>query len=129
MLTGGHANGRFYEPTVLVDVARESFVCSREAFAPIVSVFPTQDWDDTLSKINDSVFGLQAGVFTSSLEHALQAFERLDVGGVILNDVPVYRIDHMPYGGVKDSGLSREGLRYAIEDMTETRLLVINRLS
>ncbi len=129
VLTGGRANGRFYEPTVLVDVARESFVCSREAFAPIVSVFPTKDWDDTLSKINDSVFGLQAGVFTSSLEHALQAFERLDVGGVILNDVPVYRIDHMPYGGVKDSGLSREGLRYAIEDMTETRLLVVSRPS
>ncbi|MEX1158713.1 MAG: aldehyde dehydrogenase family protein [Thermomicrobiales bacterium] len=129
VLTGGKANGRFYEPTVLVDVARESFVCSREAFAPIVSVFPTKDWDDTLSKINDSVFGLQAGVFTSNLEHALQAFDRLDVGGVILNDVPVYRIDHMPYGGVKDSGLSREGLRYAIEDMTETRLLVVNRLS
>jgi len=129
VLTGGRANGRFYEPTVLVDVARESFVCSREAFAPIVSVFPTKDWDDTLSKINDSVFGLQAGVFTSSLEHALQAFDRLDVGGVILNDVPVYRIDHMPYGGVKDSGLSREGLRYAIEDMTETRLLVISRPS
>jgi glyceraldehyde-3-phosphate dehydrogenase (NADP+) len=127
ILTGGHANGRFYEPTVLVDVARESFVCSREAFAPVVTVFPTTDWDETLSKINDSVFGLQAGVFTSNLEHAFQAFERLDVGGVILNDVPVYRIDHMPYGGVKDSGLSREGLRYAIEDMTETRLLVINR--
>ncbi|HEX5164947.1 MAG TPA: aldehyde dehydrogenase family protein, partial [Thermomicrobiales bacterium] len=129
VLTGGHANGRFYEPTVLVDVARESFVCSREAFAPVVTVFPTKDWDETLSKINDSVFGLQAGVFTANLEHALQAFERLDVGGVILNDVPVYRIDHMPYGGVKDSGLSREGLRYAIEDMTETRLLVVNRLA
>jgi glyceraldehyde-3-phosphate dehydrogenase (NADP+) len=129
ILTGGHADGRFYEPTVLVDVARESFVCSREAFAPVVTVFSTKDWDETLSKINDSVFGLQAGVFTSNLEHAFQAFERLDVGGVILNDVPVYRIDHMPYGGVKDSGLSREGLRYAIEDMTETRLLVVNRPS
>jgi glyceraldehyde-3-phosphate dehydrogenase (NADP+) len=71
---------------------------------------------------------LQAGVFTSSLEHALRAFEVLEVGGVIINDIPTFRIDHMPYGGVKDSGLSREGLRYAIEDMTELRLLVFNRV-
>jgi glyceraldehyde-3-phosphate dehydrogenase (NADP+) len=128
LLTGGRADGRFYEPTVIVNASRESFVCSREAFAPIVTVFPVKDWDAALDQVNDSVFGLQAGVFTSSLEHALQAFDRLDVGGVILNDIPVYRIDHMPYGGVKDSGLSREGLRYAIEDMTETRLMVVNRL-
>jgi glyceraldehyde-3-phosphate dehydrogenase (NADP+) len=129
VLTGGRADGRFYEPTVIVDAPRESFVCSREAFAPIVTVFPFDKWDSGLNKINDSVFGLQAGVFTNNFEHALQAFDRLEVGGVIINDIPMYRIDHMPYGGVKDSGLSREGLRYAIEDMTETRLLVINRMS
>jgi glyceraldehyde-3-phosphate dehydrogenase (NADP+) len=129
VLTGGRPNGRFFEPTVLVDSPRASFVCSREAFAPIVNVFPFEDWSTALDQINDSVFGLQAGVFTSSLEHALQAWDRLDVGGVVVNDIPMYRIDHMPYGGVKDSGLSREGLRYAIEDMTETRLLVVNRLS
>jgi acyl-CoA reductase-like NAD-dependent aldehyde dehydrogenase len=129
VLTGGRANGRFYEPTVIVDAPSEAFVCSREAFAPIVTVFPVPDWPTALSKINDSVFGLQAGVFTSNIEHAMQAFDTLEVGGVIINDIPVYRIDHMPYGGVKDSGLSREGLRYAIEDMTETRLLVVNRLS
>jgi acyl-CoA reductase-like NAD-dependent aldehyde dehydrogenase len=127
VLTGGNASGRFYEPTVIVDANPASFVCSREAFAPIVTVFPVPDWDTALSKINDSVFGLQAGVFTAELEHALQAFDTLEVGGVIINDVPVYRIDHMPYGGVKDSGLSREGLRYAIEDMTETRLMVLSR--
>ena len=128
VLAGGQADGRFFEPTVIADAAPDSFVCSREAFAPIVTVFPASDWNDALSRINDSVFGLQAGVFTSNVEHAFQAFDRLDVGGVILNDIPVYRIDHMPYGGVKDSGLSREGVRYAIEDMTETRLLVVNRL-
>jgi acyl-CoA reductase-like NAD-dependent aldehyde dehydrogenase len=129
VLTGGQAQGRFYAPTVIVDADPSAFVCSREAFAPIVTVFPVADWESALSMINDSVFGLQAGVFTSSFEHAMQAFDVLDVGGVIINDIPVYRIDHMPYGGVKDSGLSREGLRYAIEDMTETRLLVVNRLT
>src|SRR6185437_9107610 len=129
VLVGGKANGRFFEPTVIVDSKRTSFVCSREAFAPLVNLFPFDDFDEALGEINDSVFGLQAGVFTSNLEHALRAFETLEVGGVIINDIPTYRIDHMPYGGVKDSGLSREGLRYAIEDMTEPRLMVINRVS
>ncbi|HAX24209.1 MAG TPA: aldehyde dehydrogenase [Chloroflexi bacterium] len=129
LLTGGKASGRFYEPTVIVNASPDSFVCSREAFAPIVTVFPVESFEAALAAANDSVFGLQAGVFTNNIEHAFQAFDRLDVGGVILNDVPVYRIDHMPYGGVKDSGLSREGIRYAIDDMTETRLLVVNRLS
>jgi glyceraldehyde-3-phosphate dehydrogenase (NADP+) len=128
VLTGGRGNGRFYEPTVIVDAKRQSAVCAREAFAPIINLFPFSDWSDGLDQINDSVYGLQAGVFTANLEHALQAFDRLEVGGVIINDIPTYRIDHMPYGGVKDSGLSREGLRYAIEDMTETRLMVVNRL-
>ncbi|CAN5649048.1 aldehyde dehydrogenase family protein [soil metagenome] len=125
--SGGKPDGRFYPPTILSGVSRDSFVCTREAFAPIVILFPFDDWSGGLDQINDSVFGLQAGVFTDKLEHALMAFDKLDVGGVILNDIPTYRIDHMPYGGVKDSGLSREGLRYAIDDMTETRLLVINR--
>lgn len=127
VLTGGKSKGRFFEPTIIVDADPASFVCSREAFAPIVTVFPAPDWTSALDKINDSVFGLQAGVFTASLENALRAFDTLDVGGVIVNDIPVYRIDHMPYGGVKDSGLSREGLRYAIDDMTETRLMVLSR--
>ncbi len=129
LLTGGKADGRFYEPTIIVNAAKDSFVCSREAFAPIVTVFPVDSFDAALKAANDSVFGLQAGVFTNDVENAFKAFDQLDVGGVILNDIPVYRIDHMPYGGVKDSGLSREGIRYAIEDMTETRLLVVNRLS
>jgi acyl-CoA reductase-like NAD-dependent aldehyde dehydrogenase len=125
--TGGEPDGRFYPPTVLSGVSRSSFVCSREAFAPIVVAFSFDEWSSGLEHINDSVFGLQAGVFTGSIEHALMAFDTLEVGGVIINDIPTYRIDHMPYGGVKDSGLSREGLRYAIDDMTETRLMVFNR--
>ena len=79
--------------------------------------------------MNDSEFGLQAGVFTNNLERSLYAFEQIEAGGVIINDIPTYRIDHMPYGGVKSSGLSREGIRYAIEDMTEMRLMVVNRLA
>jgi glyceraldehyde-3-phosphate dehydrogenase (NADP+) len=128
ILTGGKAVGRFFQPTVLTDALQTSFVCSREAFAPLVNLFPFDDFEEALEEVNDSVFGLQAGVFTGSLEHALRAFETLEVGGVMINDIPTYRIDHMPYGGVKDSGLSREGLRYAIEDMTEPRLMVVNRI-
>ncbi len=128
ILTGGKAEGRFFQPTVLTDARRTSFVCSREAFAPLVNLFPFDEFEDALTEVNDSVFGLQAGVFTGRLEHALHAFETLEVGGVMINDIPTYRIDHMPYGGVKDSGLSREGLRYSIEDMTEPRLMVVNRI-
>jgi acyl-CoA reductase-like NAD-dependent aldehyde dehydrogenase len=128
ILCGGKADGRFFQPTVITNAPAESFVCSREAFAPLVNVFPFSDFTEALTQINDSKFGLQAGVFTYSLEHALQAYESIEAGGVIINDVPTYRIDHMPYGGVKDSGLSREGLRYAVEDMTEPRLAVFNRI-
>ena len=128
VVVGGKAEGRFFQPTVLTDAKRTSFVCSREAFAPLVNLFPFDDFDEALTEVNDSIYGLQAGVFTANLEHTLRAFETLEVGGVIINDIPTYRIDHMPYGGVKDSGLSREGLRYAIEDMTEPRLMVINRV-
>lgn len=128
VLTGGRANGRFFEPTVIENARPESFVCSREAFAPLVTLFPVRSFGEAINRVNDSDFGLQAGVFTNRLEHALAAFESLEVGGVIINDVPTYRIDHMPYGGVKSSGLSREGVRYTIEDMTEPRLMVINRL-
>jgi glyceraldehyde-3-phosphate dehydrogenase (NADP+) len=128
VLTGGKAEGRFMQPTIIEDAPRDSFVCSREAFAPLVTVFKVPSFGKAVGAVNDSVFGLQAGVFTNNLERALYAFESIEAGGVILNDVPTYRIDHMPYGGVKSSGLSREGIRYAIEDMTEMRLLVINRL-
>jgi acyl-CoA reductase-like NAD-dependent aldehyde dehydrogenase len=128
VLTGGKAEGRFFQPTIIENAPRDAFVCSREAFAPLVTIFKVPSFKAGIDGLNDSVYGLQAGVFTNRLEHALYAFEQIETGGVIMNDVPMYRIDHMPYGGVKASGLSREGLRYAIEDMTEMRLLVINRL-
>jgi acyl-CoA reductase-like NAD-dependent aldehyde dehydrogenase len=128
-LTGGALDGepRIYPPTVLVDVPRQARVCGEEVFAPVVNLFRVPDYAAALRDINDSRFGLQCGVFTSSLERALTAHEELEVGGVIVNDIPTWRIDHMPYGGVKDSGLGREGLRWSIEDMTEPRLLAIVR--
>jgi len=98
-----------------------------EAFAPLVVLFPFDDFDAALAAVNSSEYGLQAGVFTRDLENAWRAFDQLEVGGVIVNDVPTWRVDHMPYGGVKASGLGREGLRYAIEEMTELRLMVVNR--
>jgi len=125
VLSGGKGEGQAFPPTVLVDVPRDAAVCQQEAFAPIVVVAPFDDFGAVLAEVNDSRFGLQAGLFTNDLGHAWQAFEELVVGGVIVNDVPTYRIDHMPYGGVKDSGLGREGLRWAIEDMTEVRILVL----
>jgi glyceraldehyde-3-phosphate dehydrogenase (NADP+) len=128
VLTGGKAEGRFFEPTVLENAKRESFVCSREAFAPLVTLFPVDSFAEGIRQLNDSEYGLQAGVFSNRLEQSITAFEQVDAGGVMINDVPSYRIDHMPYGGVKSSGLSREGIRYAIEDMTEPKLMVINRL-
>jgi glyceraldehyde-3-phosphate dehydrogenase (NADP+) len=128
VLTGGKSAGRFFEPTVIENARRTSFVCSREAFAPLVTIFPVKSFADGLRQLNDSEYGLQAGIFTNRLEQALAAFEHVEAGAVIINDVPAYRIDHMPYGGIKSSGLSREGVRYTIEDMTEPRLMVLNRL-
>jgi len=125
VLLGGRAEGSFFPPTVLVDTPAQAQVCSNEAFAPLVVAFPFDDFDAAINQVNDSFYGLQTGVFTNDLGHAWRAFDELQVGGVIINDVPTYRIDHMPYGGVKDSGLGREGLRWAVEDMTELRLMVI----
>ncbi|MEN3337308.1 MAG: hypothetical protein V7647_984 [Acidobacteriota bacterium] len=128
VLTGGRRlAGSLYAPTVLTDVPSDAKVCAQEVFAPVITVSRFTDFDAALTAVNDSTYGLQAGVFTRDLEHTLRAFDRLDVGGVIVNDVPTWRIDHMPYGGVKDSGLGREGPRYTIEEMTELKLLVINR--
>jgi glyceraldehyde-3-phosphate dehydrogenase (NADP+) len=128
VLTGGSADRGFFQPTVIENADPSSFVCSKEAFAPLVTIAPVKSFGEAIRKLNDSDYGLQAGVFTNSLEKALAAFEHIEVGGVVINDVPTYRIDHMPYGGVKASGLGREGLKYAIEDMTEPRIMVLNRL-
>ncbi len=125
VLLGGTANGTFFPPTILADVPITAQVCSNEAFAPLVVVFPFRDLDDAIRQVNDSFFGLQTGIFTNDLAGAWRAFHDLEVGGVIVNDVPTYRIDNMPYGGVKDSGFGREGIRWAIEDMTEIRIMVM----
>ncbi len=125
VLAGGRADGTFFPPTVLTNVPPSAQVCSNEAFAPLVVAFKFADLDEAIERVNDSMFGLQTGVFTNDLAGAWRAFGELEVGGVIVNDIPTYRIDHMPYGGVKDSGLGREGLRWAMEDMTEIRIMVL----
>jgi glyceraldehyde-3-phosphate dehydrogenase (NADP+) len=125
ILLGGKAHGAVFPPTVLANVPAHAQVCSSEAFAPLVVVFRFSELESAVEAVNDSSFGLQAGVFTNDLGHAWTAYHELEVGGVIVNDIPTYRIDHMPYGGVKQSGLGREGLRYAVEDMTEIRIMVL----
>jgi glyceraldehyde-3-phosphate dehydrogenase (NADP+) len=129
VLLGGTPDGAWFPPTILVDAPPSARICSEEAFAPVVVAVPFEDVGSAFGEVNASRFGLQAGIFTNDLQHAWRAFEELEVGGVILNDVPTYRVDHMPYGGVKDSGIGREGVRFAIEDMTELRLLVVARPS
>ena len=126
VLTGGRRNNNFYEPTIILDTTPQMKVSCMEVFAPVVTIARIDDFTDGLNSVNDSVYGLQAGVFTNNLKHAFAAFESLEVGGVIINDVPAYRVDHMPYGGVKMSGFGREGIKYAIEEMTEIRLMAIN---
>ncbi|HYL68958.1 MAG TPA: aldehyde dehydrogenase family protein [Candidatus Limnocylindria bacterium] len=124
--TGGKRNGSIVEPTVLTNTRHEMKVSCEEVFAPIVNVETYDDFADAIRRVNDSPYGLQAGLFTRDAKLLFSAFEQLEVGGVIAGDVSAFRIDHMPYGGVKDSGLGREGLRYAIEEMTEPRLLALN---
>ncbi len=127
ILTGGRRVGQtMYAPTVLGRVPETAKVCAHEVFAPLVGLYPFSDFRAAVAAVNRSSYGLQAGIFTRDLQHAFDGFENLEVGGVIVNDVPSWRIDHMPYGGVKNSGLGREGPRYAIEEMTELRLMVIN---
>jgi acyl-CoA reductase-like NAD-dependent aldehyde dehydrogenase len=124
-LCGGERDGAMLPATLLEDVpAGEDVVC-KEAFGPVAVLSSFRDFDTALAQVNDSTFGLQAGLFTRDLYKVEKAWDTLDVGGVVVGDVPSWRVDHMPYGGVKDSGLGREGIRFAIEDMTEIRLLVI----
>jgi len=125
LLLGGEPDGLFFPPTILAGVPVSAQVCSNEAFAPLVVVERFSDFAAAVAAVNDSMFGLQTGVFTNDLANSWAAFNELEVGGVIVNDIPTYRIDHMPYGGVKDSGLGREGLRWAIDDMTELRIMVL----
>ncbi|MGB3318425.1 MAG: aldehyde dehydrogenase family protein [Sphingopyxis granuli] len=127
LLTGGRRDGAMLEATLLENVDRKADAYREEAFGPLAILSKFTDWDDALAEVNDSKFGLQAGLFTRDLHKVLAAWDDLDVGGIVVNDVSSYRVDNMPYGGVKDSGLGREGIRFAMEDMTEIRNMVIRR--
>lgn len=122
---GGGRSGTVVEPTVLSAVTREMSVQCREVFGPLVTIVVFDDFDDALVQANDSIFGLNAGVFTNDIGHALTAIERLEFGSVYINDVPTVRVDLQPYGGVKDSGNTREGPHYAIEEMTEIKFVTL----
>lgn len=124
VLTGGERKGNFFTPTILASVNSTMRVCKDEAFAPIVTIEPFEDYASALASLNGSRFGLQAGIFSRDMKKIMQAYETLDVGGVIAGDVPTFRVDNMPYGGIKESGFGREGVKYAIEEMTEPKLLV-----
>ncbi|MBI5599880.1 MAG: aldehyde dehydrogenase family protein [Deltaproteobacteria bacterium] len=126
VLVGGKRQGNFFEPTVLTGVRPSMKVCNEEVFAPVATLSVFEDFEQAVAEVNNSPYGLQAGIFTNDAKKIFYAFEKLDVGGVIAGDVPTYRADNMPYGGVKMSGFGREGVRYAIEEMTEQRVLVLN---
>jgi acyl-CoA reductase-like NAD-dependent aldehyde dehydrogenase len=126
VLTGG-TEGNIVKPTVIVDVPPHAKVSCQETFAPVVVISPVDTFEEAIEAVNDSRYGLQAGVYTNNIEHAFVAAERLEVGGVMINDFPTFRVDHMPYGGVKESGTGREGIKYATEEMTEMKLVCFNR--
>jgi acyl-CoA reductase-like NAD-dependent aldehyde dehydrogenase len=125
LLCGGHRQGALLEATLLENVPADLQICASEAFGPVAVLSKFSDFDAALDEVNNSVFGLQAGIFTRDWYKIQTAWDKLNVGGVVIGDVPSWRVDNMPYGGVKDSGLGREGVRFAMQDMTELRLLVI----
>ena len=125
LLLGGHAEGQVVFPTILTKTRDEMRVCRDEVFGPVAVIEPVESFDAAIEACNRSRFGLQAGIFTHNLEHALKAFRALRYGGVLINDTPMLRIDNYPYGGVKDSGLGREGVRFAVEEFTEPRVLIL----
>jgi acyl-CoA reductase-like NAD-dependent aldehyde dehydrogenase len=126
IVTGGRREGRLVWPTVLTGTRPEMAVMCQEAFAPLVSIVPYRSFDEALSLLDASPYGLQAGVYTRDLHKAFEAVRRLDVGGVMVNDTSIFRVDHMPYGGNRGSGIGREGVRFAVEEMTNLRMVVIN---
>jgi acyl-CoA reductase-like NAD-dependent aldehyde dehydrogenase len=125
LLCGGKRQGTMMEPTLLEGVPLDEKINREEAFGPLAILSPFEEFDEALKQVNESRYGLQAGVFTQDLYKAQKAWNTLEVGGVIIGDVPSWRVDHMPYGGVKDSGLGREGIRFAIQHMTEIKMIVI----
>ena len=126
VLHGGAREGTMFQPTVMTDTAPDMKVNCDEVFAPVVTVSRYDAWDDAIAVVNDTAYGLQAGVFTRDVKRIMDAWERIDVGGLQVNSASTFRVDHMPYGGVKASGYGREGVKYAIEEMTELRLMVLN---
>ncbi|HRW21672.1 MAG TPA: aldehyde dehydrogenase family protein [Bacteroidales bacterium] len=128
VLCGGKRTGSMYEPTVLTNTNNLMKVCAFEIFGPVVTIEVYENFNEAIDYINNSRFGLQAGVFTNKISEMNFAFEHLELGGVIINDTPTFRVDHMPYGGIKDSGLGREGVKYAIKDMMEEKILVKPKL-
>ena len=126
--TGGKRDKSYYPPTILTNVNPNLPVACSEAFGPILIVNSYTNFNDAIKAVNNTDFGLQAGVFTNNMNKALSAFNQLDVGGVVINDIPTFRVDNMPYGGVKDSGFGREGIKYSLREMTEIKLLVYNHL-
>ena len=128
VVCGGQRHGVFYDATFVENVPDDAALSCQEAFGPVATLAPFKTFEQACERVNNSVFGLQAGVFTKNINSAFYAFNELEVGGVVINDVPSFRVDSMPYGGVKESGLGREGIRFAIEDMTEIRLMVMNRI-
>ncbi|WP_050184152.1 aldehyde dehydrogenase family protein [Domibacillus robiginosus] len=127
VITGGEAEGNILYPTVILDADHRLKVSCQEVFAPVVIINKVSSVEEAIDEVNNSRFGLQAGIYTENIHFALDAAEKLHVGGVLINDVPTFRVDHMPYGGVKESGTGREGIKYAIEEMTELKLVIWNR--
>jgi acyl-CoA reductase-like NAD-dependent aldehyde dehydrogenase len=128
LLTGGGREGAFYPATMLENVRHSDRVWCEEVFGPVTVLEPYDEFAEAVRRVDDSDYGLQAGVFTKNMDHAFYAWNELEVGGVVVNDIPSLRVDSMPYGGVKGSGIGREGVRYAMEEYSEIRLMVVNRM-
>ncbi len=126
ILTGGKRDKAWYAPTVITNTRSKMKVCAAEVFGPVVTLEPYGDFTEAVHEVNNSRYGLQAGVFTNAITEMNYAFEHIEAGGIIINDVPTFRVDHMPYGGVKDSGMGREGVKYAMHEMMEPKILVKN---
>lgn len=126
VLCGGKRTNNFIEPTTLTQVTLDMKVCHEEIFGPVVNLIPFKNLDDVYRAINQLPYGLQAGIFTNNIQTLFQAYEHIEVGSLIHNDIPTFRVDHMPYGGIKESGYGREGIKYAMEQMTDSRMLALN---
>ncbi|WP_180954956.1 aldehyde dehydrogenase family protein [Bacillus sp. V3-13] len=122
---GGGRQNTVFEPTILLDVHGKMKVSCKEVFAPVVSITPYKDFDEAIGFVNDSVYGLNIGVYSTNIDEAFYAARKIESGAVIINDIPTFRVDHMPYGGVKESGYGREGIKYAVEEMTELKFITI----